>query len=142
MTEKAHPRKVRSQIYTKLRSVASDACSEGSGVRSEPFDNENSLPRGKKQLFSTQESGSIESRASDHGKEENKESPKLSIRSTSQKLVDYGVDCYFTSCHRTFVHLFHLQLCYDILYSLDHLPSLPFMRYPNIHNHVIIKMLL
>ena len=113
MTERAHPRKLRSQIYTKLRTVASNTY-EGSSVRIEPLINENNILKAKQQLFSTEESGSLESKASDHGKEGRRESSKLNVHSTSQKPINYGVDCQFPVIEQLFIYFTYIIYQYSI----------------------------
>ena len=90
MTGRAHPRKVRSQIYSKLRTVASGS-SGGGGVRIEPINSDYSSSASITQEYQILESLPVVSGASDHKEEKKQDSPKLQIRTTSEDLVDHGI---------------------------------------------------
>ena len=90
MTERAHPRKVRSQIYSKLRTVGS-GFSEGGGVRIEPINGENSSSVSITQEYPILESLPVVSGTSDLTEETMQDSPKLHIGPTSEDLVDHGI---------------------------------------------------
>ena len=83
-------------------------------MRIEPLSNENNTSKVKQQLFSTEESGSLESKASDHGKEGRRESSKLNVHSTSQKPINYGVDCQFPVIEQLFIYFTYIIYQYSI----------------------------
>ena len=85
MNGRAHPRKVRSQIYSKLRTVTSGSSSDGS-VRIEPFSDENPLSVERKKAQDVVSTSTVQ-------EEDTKDSPKP--KHMSKKSIDHGIVCSF-----------------------------------------------